>query len=677
MKFMFSARSKEQEDEDYLSLEKQNLCAEWEQTGGEGNPQSPYKVKIRIQNQAEQPWEGVILTELLAEKRNPAFFLPGFMYGSNRGDCPQSVPCEYPRMREGGLQRPSSSWWMVRGDRLSAPVALFFDCGRVTGLSVGSYWIVKDGKKKVWEKETEEAEFCQYAGYTCSLRSKEKDGTCSVGYTLGYENAPWLFIQSHQVKDRDEMGDNCFRLEAGEAVEFTVNVFSYPAQDETGIHEAIRQVYAQYHQKPRKGCSLKESVAEIAGAISRCAWLEEEKMYSGFVFQQADGSYTYNKLGSLTWTNGLSVAVPMLMAGIRLGQEKMRRQALACIENILANCWNPFSKLPYDAVSDGKWSIRGWWFDGMHTPGHSAYLTGQAMYYILKAYQFEKERAGCEHKEWLSFVRPVLAKVEQEKNSEYEYPCIFSEKTGAGLEYDAFGGVWCLAAGAYYAWLTGDTSFLEGLCKSEAHYYERYVRHVVCYGAPLDTDKAVDSEGILAYIRAVRYLHQMTKEEKYLKHMRAALDYEFSFKFCYNSPIQIPPLSRIGWSSCGGSITSTANPHIHPMSSTIVDEMVYYVRETQDSYVRNRMMDTVLWGCQTFNTYDGEYDYGEKGWMSERFCYSQGLVVQPYEDGSLASTWFALMPWAGGSVVEGLAGDAWDILGRGINGKNKLNLNRE
>ena len=34
---MFSARSKEQDDEDYLSLEKQNLCAEWEQTGGEGN----------------------------------------------------------------------------------------------------------------------------------------------------------------------------------------------------------------------------------------------------------------------------------------------------------------------------------------------------------------------------------------------------------------------------------------------------------------------------------------------------------------------------------------------------------------------------------------------------------------------------------------------------------------
>lgn len=235
---------------------------------------------------------------------------------------------------------------MVRGDRLAAPVALVYDSGKVTGLSAAPYWIIKDGKKQIWENEP--ADFYQYAGYTCSLRSSQADGTCSVGYTIGYENAPWLFIQSHQVKEREQMGENCFLLEAGG----------------------------------------------------------------------------------------------------RLGQEKMRQQALICIENILENCMNPFSKLPYDAVSDGKWSNHGWWFDGMHTPGHSAYLTGQAMYYLLKAYRFEKEKMGCEHEKWLAFVRPVLEKAEQEKNSEYEYPCIFSEKTGAGLGYDAFGGVWCLAAAA-------------------------------------------------------------------------------------------------------------------------------------------------------------------------------------------------------------------------------------
>ena len=644
MRFLFTARGKEQQTEKYTSLEEQGLQAAWETLEGDGAPGTPFKVCVRIQNKEDKAWQGVVVTELLATKNNPEFFLPGFMYGTNRGECPQRVDCEYPRMREGAFQRPSSSWWMVRGDRLSAPVAFIYDSGKVTGLCGSPYLSSKE----------------QYAGYTCSLRSDEADGSCSVGYTLGYENAPLLFVQSHTVLERTPMGENCFVLEAGEEVVFELSVFEYEAENAIGIHEAIRQVYQQYHESPRTVGSVQAAVGELSDAISRCAWLPEQKMYSGFVWKQEDGSYTYNPLGSLTWTNGLAVAVPMLMASIRMQKEEMRSQALCCIENIMDNCMNPLSGLPYDAVADGKWSIRGWWFDGMHTPGHSAYLTGQAMYYILKAYQYEKEYSGCEHAKWLAFVKPVLAKVEQQKNTEFEYPFVFSEKTGAGLEYDSFGGVWCLAAGAYYAYLTGEHTCLEELCKSEAHYYEKYVKRVICYGTPLDTDKAVDSEGILAYIRALRSLHAITGEKRYLLHMKDALDYEFTYKFCYNSPVKVPPLSRIGWSSCGGSITSTCNPHIHPMSSTVVDEMLYYVKQTGDAYVQSRMEDTVKWGCQTYNTYDGEYDYGEKGWMSERFCYSQGLVVEKYPDGSLASTWFALMPWAGASVIEGLAGDIWE-----------------
>lgn len=34
--------------------------------------------------------------------------------------------------------------------------------------------------------------------------------------------------------------------------------------------------------------------------------------------------------------------------------------------------------------------------------------------------------------------------------------------------------------------------------------------------------------------------------------------------------------------------------------------------------------------------------------------------MQTYPDGSLASTWFALMPWACGSVLEGVCGTWWD-----------------
>ena len=44
----------------------------------------------------------------------------------------------------------------------------------------------------------------------------------------------------------------------------------------------------------------------------------------------------------------------------------------------------------------------------------------------------------------------------------------------------------------------------------------------------------------------------------------------------------------------------------------------------------------------------------------ERFCHREGLLVEKYPDGSPASTWFALMPWACGSILEGICGDLWN-----------------
>lgn len=177
-----------------------------------------------------------------------------------------------------------------------------------------------------------------------------------------------------------------------------------------------------------------------------------------------------------------------------------------------------------------------------------------------------------------------------------------------------------------YAWIPEDRN------------YSGFVRRAICYGAPLDTNKTVDSEGVLSYICAVRMLHELTGKEEYLDHLRDALCYEYSFKLCYNTPVQVPPLSVLHWSSCGGSITSVANPHIHPMSSTVMDEMLYYLRFRTDSYIRSRLEDTMLWSLQTFNTHDGEYGYGRTGWMSERFCHCEGLLVEKYPDGSPAST---------------------------------------
>lgn len=96
------------------------------------------------------------------------------------------------------------------------------------------------------------------------------------------------------------------------------------------------------------------------------------------------------------------------------------------------------------------------------------------------------------------------------------------------------------------------------------------------------------------------------------------------------------------------------------MSSGIVDELLYYVQRTGDEYVNSRLLDTVKWSCQVSNRCDGEYDYGKQGWMSERFCHCEGLLTEHYPDGTPASTWFALMPWACGCILEALTGEAWE-----------------
>lgn len=654
MELIMTARSKAQESTEYLPLIEQGLKSSAEATGGSGSPNDPVQMKVRISNLNANSWSGVIHIELPFQKENPRFFLPAFMYGRNRGEAPQRVHCEFPRLREGDPARPSSSWWMTRGDRLSHPVTLAFDSGRIYGICASPYFVAGNGIKQQW-KPGLTGTFYQYAGYSCSLSK----GT--IGYTLGYENAPWLFIDSHNIKERAPLSHNCFELEPGETLELMLDLYDYPAESELSINAVIRDVYYRYHQSPRKVSDFKTAAADMSKAVYEDAWLPDDLNYSCQVFDEGNnGIYRLNKLLSISWTNGMAVAAPMVMTALRLKDEEMRQQALLCIKNIVKNSLNPASGLPYDAFNNGKWCNNGWWFDGVPSPGHSSYLTGQALFYILKAYEYEKRLKNCVHDDWMAFVKAILLKIEKTKNTDEEYPYIFSEKTGAGIEYDAFSGAWCMAALAYFCWLTQDKSHIDSLKKSEKHYYEEYVRHMECYGTPLDTCKTVDSEGILAYIKAVRFIHAMTGESCLLEHMRDAIYYEFSFKFCYNTPIQIPPLSKVGWSSCGGSVTSVSNPHIHPMSSNLIGELLYYVDNSGDTYVKDRITDTVDWGCQSYNTFDREFDYGKKGWMSERFCHSEGLVTQKYSDGSLASTWFCLMPWAIGSILDGLTGEYWD-----------------
>ena len=638
------------EAEDYLALTSQGLRGEAACLEGDGSARRPWKVRITITNEAAQPWQGVIrMTMPVAE--DARFFLPGFMYGTNRGEAPLKVESPCPRLRE-KTEFPASPWWQVRSDRLSHPAAFAYAEGRMRGMMAPPYFVMRDGRQQPWQPGVKE-EFSQYAGFGCSLTPG------GLMYTLGYENAPWMFVQSHTVQPRKPMGENCFVLQAGESVTFDILQYDIPAQDERALHQLLRQVYAACHEAPRKACTVRRTVENIATAIAQDAWIADMNTYACFVFDRGD-HHELRPLPSIAWTNGLAAAVPMLQSALRLKNEEMRSQTLACVEHIVAHSINEKSGLPFMAETEDGWTNKGWWYENLRTPGHASYLVGQSVYLILKAYLWEKQFAGVEHTNWLDFAGSVISRTEKTRNSDGEYPYVLSAKTGAGLEYDSMAGAWCLAAAVMWCHITGERSYLPGLLESEKYYHRAFVCPQECYGGPLDIDKSVDSEGILAYIRAVRYLHEITGEEYLLDHLKDGLEYEYTFKFCYNSPVKVPPLSRVGWSSCGGSITSVTNPHIHPMSSSVADEMCYYLRLREDAYIRSRLEDVTGWNCQTHNSFDKEFDYGKTGWMSERFCHSEGLLTERYPDGSPASTWFALMPWAAGCILEGLTGDMWE-----------------
>lgn len=116
---------------------------------------------------------------------------------------------------------------------------------------------------------------------------------------------------------------------------------------------------------------IRKATELLSNATKNYAWLEDEKMYTGFVYDAPNGNRT-NKIGSLTWTNGMSVASPMLMAANKLRDDEMRRQALTFIEEVVAHSLNEKSGLLYDAVDNRKWSVHGWWKDLWERNGSEA-----------------------------------------------------------------------------------------------------------------------------------------------------------------------------------------------------------------------------------------------------------------------------------------------------------------
>ena len=132
---------------DYDEAGVYGLSVEQKFVEGDGSLDSPYKVQVSVKNESGHDFEGIVLLALgsdgAAGAECPAgsdsrFYLPGFMYGSNRGDQPWKVDCKFPRLRASvknpaDSDCPLSSFYMVRSDRLSHPCAVMLSGGSASG----------------------------------------------------------------------------------------------------------------------------------------------------------------------------------------------------------------------------------------------------------------------------------------------------------------------------------------------------------------------------------------------------------------------------------------------------------------------------------------------------------------------------------------------------------------
>ena len=163
---------------DYLPLKQLDISAEWLVRSGSGAASDPWVCTLTICNAGISPWKGVIRLSLPFVSEAPRFFLPGFMYGTNRGEAPLASDSKTPRLRHAPTEFPASPWWIARSDRLSHPVALAFTGSRVIGLCASPYTVYGEDGRLAWLPGVT-GDFDQYAGFGCDI------DRCEVCYTLG------------------------------------------------------------------------------------------------------------------------------------------------------------------------------------------------------------------------------------------------------------------------------------------------------------------------------------------------------------------------------------------------------------------------------------------------------------------------------------------------------------
>lgn len=556
--------------------------------------------------------------------------IPCNIYGNNHDD--SSHGGEFPILTEAdGLSCFRAPRWEFRADRAATPVSILCCKKGVVGLSVQPY------------SETHEAELPN--GLFAELPNR-------FGISIGYTNDPVTFVNKR-------LAAPSVRAVAREA-SACGSFYAFSGHGRQDAHRIIRAEYPSLRCPAAYSRTPSEAVVHLADAFIHLNFDRVEGEYTNrnCRLPSSPSLLPWRHVCEIGWTGGGVLAYPLLVAGYLYPQlkEACLREAAApedMIERMLRG-YNPTSGLLNDLMRPRPGSespVNGWWADfGLVKDVHCAYNVGSCLHYVLRSILFLKDRGLDCPSHWLDTCRRVLDTVLslQRGDGAYGYTYCISEKKVA--DWDGFAGCWFAPCFAYLYHFTGDRKYRISTERALL-YYSGYVKQLNCWGTPMDTWKSVDEEGNLAFVRGCRLMYEYTQEPLYLELLKAGAEYEYLWRYAYRTHPLYSPL-KDGWNACGGSVTSVSNPHIHPMGVIIDGDLRYLARVTGDSYHEQRAEDSFSWLMQTLEMYPEKTGYGRYGILSERWCPSDGLTIERYDDGSACCTWFSYNLWAAANALE-------------------------
>jgi hypothetical protein len=576
----------------------------------------------------------------LVDQSNLFHLIPGNIHGDN--NAAHVGPGQFPCLIAHPSFRNCAPLWEVRADRASHPVSILCCERGAVGISINPY-----------SDDEDAADGFIRNGVFAALSDV-------FGVSLGYGNDPLTFIEKTNFA--------AATADLTRSASATGAIHAFPGNGRLEAHRIIRALYEQMRALPEHRRSYEEALRALADAFATVNWSAELQQYTNRRCNVPVDTELrpWRAIVEIGWTGGSMMAYPFALAEHIFPDLRMPRGSAEIYDQICSGfneasglindtCINRFTRNRPDGWNDSD--INGWWsgFLPNTRDNHCAYTNAHAAYYMLRTNSLRRQWNQPVNDRWMQTALRVLDTAVALQREDGAFGYIFSSRERKVIDWEGFAGCW-FAAALPYAWkMTGDTRYRDSAARAVAH-YSTYVRDLACWGSPMDTYKSIDSEGNLAFIRAARLMHEFTGDDRYLPMLTDGANYEYLWRYGFRSRPQCPPLKGSCWNSCGGSITSVSNPHVHPMSIVATDDLEYLAQKTGDPYHQQRADDGIAWIMNTMELYPDVVGYGPYGVLSERTCPSDGLLVEKYaDDNSPASTWWSYNAWAAAAAMEAIA----------------------